>query len=99
MSPRLFKALGDPRRVSLLLRLAELRGERTVGEIAEGSDVDLSVVSRHLGILRDVGVIRCERRGKEVYCSIEASKVVSMLRQLADALEKCCGDGAKARGR
>ena len=92
LSPRLFKALSDPKRLSLFARLAEARRPCTIGDIAEGSDVDMSVVSRHLGLLRDAGIIRCVKRGKEVWCTIEKSSVVEMLRDLADALEACCPD-------
>ena len=92
LSPRLFKALSDPKRLSLLARLAEARRPCTIGNIAEGSDIDMSVVSRHLGLLRDAGIIRCVKRGKEVWCTIEKSSVVKMLRDLANALEACCPD-------
>jgi DNA-binding transcriptional ArsR family regulator len=90
LSPRLFKALSDPKRLSLLVRLAEEREPRTVGFVAGGSGVDLSVVSRHLAILREAGVIQCTKRGKEVYCSVQTSALVRVLRSLADALEACC---------
>jgi len=92
LSPRLFKALSDPKRLSLLARLAEARRPCTIGDIAEGSDVDMSVVSRHLGLLRDAGIIRCVKRGKEVWCTIEKNSVVKALRDLANALESCCPD-------
>lgn len=90
LSPRLFKALADPKRLSLLVRLAEEREPCTVSFVANGSGVDLSVVSRHLGILRDAGVIRCVKRGKEVFCSVQAKELAGALRSLADALEACC---------
>lgn len=93
MSPKLFKALSDPKRLSLLVRLAELGEACNVGQIAQGSGVDLSVVSRHLAMLRDAGVIRCDKRGKEVWCVVETAAVVKVLRDLADALEACCPDG------
>jgi ArsR family transcriptional regulator, arsenate/arsenite/antimonite-responsive transcriptional repressor len=94
LSPKLFKALSDPKRLSLLVRLAEQREPRTVGLLAEGSGVDMSVVSRHLGILRDAGVIECQKRGKEVWCSVRTETIVKILRDLADALEACCPSGA-----
>ncbi|MDD5224099.1 MAG: metalloregulator ArsR/SmtB family transcription factor [bacterium] len=90
LSPRLFKALSDPKRVSLLVRLAEERCSCTVSQIAEGSDVDLSVVSRHLAILREAGIIKCEKRGKEVWCDIQTGTLARILRELAGALEACC---------
>jgi ArsR family transcriptional regulator len=93
LSPRLFKALSDPKRLSLLVRLAEERGPCTVGHVAQGSGVDLSVVSRHLATLREAGIITCEKRGKEVFCVVQTSAVVKILRDLADALEACCPNG------
>jgi len=96
LSPKLFKALSDPKRLSLLVRLAEKGAPCNVGQIAEGSGIDLSVVSRHLGMLRDAGVIRCEKRGKEVWCVIQTREVVKILRDLANALEACCPDGTCA---
>jgi DNA-binding transcriptional ArsR family regulator len=94
LSPRLFRALADPKRLSLLLRLAEQRGPRTVSQVAGGSGVDLSVVSRHLAILRDAGIIGCVKRGKEVWCTVQTTAVADLLRELADALETCCPEGS-----
>ena len=93
LSPQLFKALADPRRLSLLVRLADEGRPRTVGQLAEGSGVDLSVVSRHLAILRDAGVIKCEKQGKEVRCSVQTGAVTQILRDLAGAIEACCPEG------
>ncbi len=90
LTPKLFKALSDPKRLSLLVRLAEEGEPRTVGEVAKGSGVHLSVVSRHLAILREAGIIRCDKRGKEVWCAVETGAMVQLLRGLADALEACC---------
>jgi DNA-binding transcriptional ArsR family regulator len=94
LSPRLFRALADPKRLSLLVRMAEAQCPCTVSEIAGGSGVDLSVVSRHLAILRDVGIIGCVKHGKQVWCSLQPAAVVRILRALADALEGCCPEGA-----
>ena len=93
LSPRLFKALSDPKRVSLLVRLAEERCSCTVSQLAEGSGVDLSVVSRHLAILREAGIIRCVKRGKEVWCTVQTDTLVRILREIAGALEACCPPG------
>lgn len=93
LSPRLFKALSDPKRVSLLVRLAEERCSCTVSQLAEGSDVDLSVVSRHLAILREAGIIKCVKRGKKVWCDVQTDTLVRILRELAGALEACCPPG------
>ncbi|MGC4119277.1 MAG: metalloregulator ArsR/SmtB family transcription factor [Myxococcales bacterium] len=93
LSPRLFKALSDPKRISLLIRLAEEKGPRTVGQVAQGAGIDLSVVSRHLAVLREAGIIKCEKQGKEVRCQVQTAPLVKVLRELADALEACCPVG------
>ena len=77
------------------MRLAEEGGPFTVSQMAEGSHVDLSVISRHLATLREAGLITCAKRGKEVLCTVQATAVASLLRDIADALEACCPGGAR----
>lgn len=87
LEPRFFKALGDPRRVAILARLLELGGPATVSEIAACCPTDLSVVSRHLAILRDAGILEAQKSGKEVYYEVRGVELVKTLRVLADAVE------------
>ena len=89
-SPRFFKALCDSTRVGILVRLAAANRPCTVSEVARQSPVDLSVVSRHLGILRDAGILTSEKRGREVYYAVEVEWVVRNLRGIADAIERNC---------
>ena len=96
LSPKLFKALSDSKRLALLIRLAEERRPCTVGQVAQGSGVDLSVVSRHLAILREVGIIGCVKRGKEVWCTMQTGAVARLLRDLAAALDACCPEERSA---
>lgn len=92
-----FKALADPNRVALVSWLTWQRQPRTVTEIAESGccPVDLSVVSRHLGLLRDAGVLESERRGREVYYWVGVGPLVTALRRMADLLETCCASAQK----
>lgn len=85
----LFKALADPTRVAVLGALLD-GDEATVGEVARCCPVDLSVVSRHLGVLRDAGVVGSEKRGREVRYQLDVATLVDALRRLADSLERCC---------
>ncbi len=92
---KLFKALCDPTRASLLAELLGCGGEaRSVGEVADCCPIDISVVSRHLAQLRDAGVLAAERRGKHVYYVVRADQLVKTLRGLADAIEACCPPGS-----
>jgi len=93
LSPPLFKALGDPNRLALLLRLAAAGGPATVSALGGCCERDLSVVSRHLTRLREAGVVAAERRGREVHYRL-TSDLAGTLRAIADALDACCPPGA-----
>ena len=95
LSPRFFKALSDPSRLSLLRQLACSCGPTTVGQVAGCCLLNFSVVSRHLATLRDAGILKAEKRGKEVYYTFQVTPVVAQLRALADALEACCPPSRK----
>jgi len=90
LEPRFFKALGDPNRIALLLRLARCAKPCTVTELTACCPVNISVVSRHLALLRDAGILDSEKRGKEVYYSVRFPKLVATLRGMADGIEACC---------
>lgn len=93
LTPAFFKALGDPNRLALLLHLAQGGKEQTVTDVSCCCPIDLSVVSRHLGVLRDAGILAAEKRGREVYYSVRVEELTALLRNLADALEACCPEG------
>jgi DNA-binding transcriptional ArsR family regulator len=77
---RIFRALGDPSRLAIFELVREccvgdsghspedLR--KGVSEIASEFDLSLSTVSHHLKELRTAGLIRCERRGQHILCSV-----------------------------
>ena len=96
LSPAFFKALGDPNRLAILVFLARCCEEKTVSEVSECCSVDLSVVSRHLAILREAGVLRARRHGKQLYHSVRFDHLARMLRDIADAIEGCCTPPAAA---
>ncbi len=93
--PGFFRALSDPTRVDLLVQLAGCRRACTVGELAECCPVDLSVVSRHLAILRDAGLLAATRDGKQVYYRVRFDMVTDTLRAVANAVERCRPDETK----
>lgn len=96
-APVLFKALCDPNRISILICLARCESELTVSQVAACCPIDLSVVSRHLATLRDVGVLASEKRGKEVFYRVRPGALVNALRAVADELEACCPPQEKQR--
>ena len=92
ISPGFFRALSDPTRLDLLVQLSGCRRACTVTEIANCCPVDVSVVSRHLAILRDAGLLEGTRSGKQVHYRVRYDIVTGTLRAVADAVERCSAD-------
>jgi DNA-binding transcriptional ArsR family regulator len=89
LRPELFKALGDATRLEVLGRLISAPEPQTVSEIADCCGVHLSGVSRHLAMLRDAGIVRSEKVGREVRYEMDSQTLINALRELADAIEAC----------
>ena len=60
-----FKALGHPARLQVVMELAG--GERCVCDLVALTGLGWSTVSRHLAVLKAVGVIADEKRGLQVF--------------------------------
>lgn len=90
MQPSFFKALSDPNRIAILAKLATCCSACTVSEIADCCPVNVSVVSRHLAMLRDAGILAARKEGKQVYYSVRYAALADSLRQIADGIEACC---------
>lgn len=68
------KALAEPLRLRMLSAISTAPGGQScVCELTTLSDVSQPTVSHHLKVLRDVGVLRSERRGTWVWYSIAPS--------------------------
>lgn len=65
---KVFKALGDPVRLRLLSMIASRDGgEVCVCDLTPAFDLSQPTISHHLKLLRQAGLIDCERRGTWVY--------------------------------
>lgn len=58
-----FRALADPTRRAIIAMLAE--GERPIADIAAAFEMSRPAVAKHLAILKEGGVIRVEKKGRE----------------------------------
>lgn len=73
LKAQLCKTFSDPKR---LLIIEELRaGEKSVGDLVQTLTVPQAVVSRHLAILRDRGVVKYRREGANIYYSLTDLKI------------------------
>lgn len=63
-----FKALGDPVRLRLLSLIAARDGEEVcVCDLTAPFEVSGPTISHHLKVLRQAGLVDCQRRGTWVY--------------------------------
>jgi ArsR family transcriptional regulator len=67
---KLFQALSDPTRLAIVKQLAS-DGEVCACDFTSCCDVSQPTVSHHLKVLREAGVIACERRGTWIYYWLE----------------------------
>ena len=68
----LFKALGDPHRLTMLATLARAEDEVCVCDFTSALPLNQPTVSHHLKILRDAGLVTWQRRGTWVYYRLAA---------------------------
>jgi len=82
-----FKALGDPNRLAIFELIRQRCGPgcvptddpaTTVSRLAEEFELTLSTVSHHLKELRRADLIRCEKRGQQVFCSVNEQMLRTM---------------------
>src|SRR5256885_4475736 len=65
-----FAALADPTRREVVKRLAD--GSRAVTELSQPFPMSLPGFMKHLSILEDAGLIRREKQGRVVSCTLSA---------------------------
>lgn len=75
-----FSALGDPARLAILALLSG--GTRCVCELVPQLGLAQNLVSYHLGILREAGLVRGSRRGRRIEYTIEAGALRALKREL-----------------
>jgi DNA-binding transcriptional ArsR family regulator len=73
-----FKALADPTRRALFERLSR-EGELTVHRLTEHSGVSQPAVSKHLGQLKEAGLVMDRRAGRETHYSAHPQALAPLM--------------------
>ena len=89
----IFKALSNPNRLRIFLRLVsccrpgtrtsingnnESEGGAFVGELGQALGIGASTISHHIKELRQVGLIRMERRGQKMECWVDPETLAAL---------------------
>ena len=83
----LLKALGEFNRLSLVYELCQCKKPQNAMCLCDCCSVDASVVSRHLKVLTQEGIVTVEKQGRERNYSLNRAYVAQRLRVLADRVE------------
>jgi DNA-binding transcriptional ArsR family regulator len=66
----LFRTLADPTRRGIFERLCR-EGEQTVGALTARAGISQPAVSKHLGVLKQAGLVRDRHAGRQTHYSAE----------------------------
>jgi DNA-binding transcriptional ArsR family regulator len=74
----LFRTLADPTRRALFERLCH-EGEQTVVALTAQSGVSQPAVSKHLGVLKQAGLVRGRHAGRETHYSAQLGALAPLV--------------------
>lgn len=75
----LCRVFGNPERVRLIACLSR---EVTVSDLLKKCTLSQSALSQHLGVLRDVGVVRTRESGRNVYYQTASREYTGLARKV-----------------
>ncbi len=74
---RYFKALGDKTRFDIVEELGRI-GEGSVSALCLELGVTQPLMSWHVRVLRNAGIVSTRRRGRQVFCSLDRKTIVTL---------------------
>ncbi len=74
----LFRALADPTRRAIFERLCR-GGEQTVGAMTAEAGISQPAVSKHLGVLKQAGLVRDRHQGRETHYSAQRGALSALV--------------------
>ena len=86
---RMGRGIGNENRYRIIETL--MKGSQTVGDIAGKVGMPQPTVSQNLRVLKEADLVVDERRGQEVYYTINVMYMTKLLKRLADDVSKSGG--------
>lgn len=80
------RALADGNRVRILLRLKQ--GPLGVGELADELGIGQPSVSKHLSVLKAVGLVDAERKGAAAFYSVRDPSIFQLCKLVCDGVTR-----------
>ena len=98
LDSKFFKTLAEPVRIQIL-KFLMLNGRADIGTIAEHMPQDRSVISRHLNLMQETGILNSSKENRHVYYQINGKpfleKVLDISEKINKCVKECCPDCCK----
>ena len=91
LDSRLFKTLSEPVRIEILRFLLQ-NGRADIGAIAEKLPQDRSVISRHLSLMSEAGLLKTDKEGRHVFYEINGKAFLEKLEAIVANIKKCLAE-------
>ncbi len=85
---KFFKTLSEPVRLEILKFLI-LNGRSDIGTIAKNMTQDRSVISRHLNLMHESGILNCEKETRHMFYEINGTNFISKLEYITELIKNC----------
>lgn len=86
LEAKLFKGFADQSRLLILAVISD--GPKTVTEIVDNTKLSQPNTSAHLACLLECGLIRKEKKGREVFYEVSSKEVSAIIRQAQKVLKQ-----------
>ncbi len=86
------KALTEPARIEIL-KLLILHGALDVQTLAEKMPQDRSVISRHLSLMKNAGLLSAQKNGRHMVYSVDGETALKKSEQLTESIRQCYAFG------
>ena len=95
---KFFRTLSEPVRVQIL-KFLMLNGRADVGTIAKNMPQDRSVISRHLTLMQEVGILTSQSENRHVFYEKNGrpflEKLIAITEKIGRCMKKCCPECCK----
>ncbi|PIN95020.1 transcriptional regulator [Candidatus Pacearchaeota archaeon CG10_big_fil_rev_8_21_14_0_10_30_48] len=91
------KGIGSASRYRLVENL--FKGEKTVSELVKITGLSQPAVSQHLKTLKSANIVFNEKRGQEIFYSINIKYILGILKNLSEKVQKQKFHNNKSRRR
>ena len=88
LDSKFLKTLSEPVRVQIL-KFLMLNGRADIGTIAENMPQDRSVISRHLYLMKESGILISEKANRHVFYNVNGQPLLEKLVDLTEKIDKC----------